>query len=74
MDLAEAAKWYRKAAEQGHSEAQYQLGECYYCGHGVDKDYNEAVKWFRKAAEQGNSDAQYTLDMLGEEYDYNDEW
>ena len=28
----EAAKWYRKAAEQGYAKAQDSLGDCYYCG------------------------------------------
>ena len=27
QDYREAAKWYRKAAEQGNAEAQYRLGE-----------------------------------------------
>ena len=29
-DQVEAVKWYRKAAEQNHAEAQYNLGVCYY--------------------------------------------
>ena len=28
-DHAEAAKWYRKAAEQNYAKAQYSLGVCY---------------------------------------------
>jgi len=50
-DLAEAAKWYRKAADQNIAKAQFNLGLCYYHGQGVAKDLHEAVKWFRKAAE-----------------------
>ena len=57
----EAVKCYRKAAEQGIADAQYNLGICYYNGVGVGKDDYEAVKWFRKAAEQGYADAQYNL-------------
>ena len=57
----EAVKWFRKAAESGHSEAQYYLGCCYDSGQGVDQDYALAVEWFRKAAEQGDADAQYNL-------------
>ena len=48
-------------AEQGHSDAQYNLGYMYYNGEGVVQDYKEAVKWYRKAAEQGDADAQYNL-------------
>src|SRR6266853_528756 len=51
-DHAEAAKWFRKAAEQNLDNAQYSLGLCYYKGEGVTKDQVEAVKWYRKAAEQ----------------------
>jgi len=54
-------KWYRKAAEQGHADAQFYLGGCYLSGTGVAKDEAEAVDWFRKAAEQGNAYAQYDL-------------
>ena len=57
----EAAKWLRKAAEQGDADAQYNLGVCYDNGRGVPQDYAEAVKWYRKAAEQGDADAQYNL-------------
>ena len=54
-------KWYRKAAEQGFAEAQYNLGVCYYHGLGVEPDYSEAVKWWRQAAEQGHAEAQNNL-------------
>ena len=60
-DFKEAAKWYRKAAEQGHVSAQYNLGYMYHSGKGVTQDYGEAVKWYRKAAEQGEAEAQYSL-------------
>ena len=50
---AEAFKWFRKAAEQGHAKAQYNLGLMYDKGQGVPQDYAEAVKWYRLAAEQG---------------------
>jgi TPR repeat protein len=57
----EAAKWYRKSAEQGYAKAQYELGYMYYDGEGIEKDYSEALKWIRKSADQGNSDAQNAL-------------
>lgn len=34
-DAGEAVKWYRKAAERGHTEATWKLGECYRHGTGV---------------------------------------
>src|SRR5437016_4270282 len=60
-DEAEAVKWFRKAAEQNVTDAQFSLGVCYANGRGVTKDDAEAVKWFRKAAEQNLADAQYNL-------------
>ena len=61
----EAARWFRKAAEQGHAGAQDKLGGMYYIGHGFMEDHTEAARWFRKAAEQGYAEAQH---MLGDMY------
>lgn len=46
QNLLEAARWYRMAAEQNHSQSQYNLGMMYQSGHGVAEDTNEANKWF----------------------------
>jgi TPR repeat protein len=51
-DEVEAVKWYRKAAEHGHAEAQFYLGMMYYSGRGVAQDGREALYWFRRAADQ----------------------
>lgn len=56
-----AVKWYRRAAEQSHTDAERCLGDCYYAGMGVAKDYEEAVKWYRKAAENGDGEAIYNM-------------
>jgi uncharacterized protein len=59
---AEAVKWYKKAAFQGHAEAQYKLGFNYAIGFGgLQEDHSEALKWWKKAAEQGHASAQYEL-------------
>ena len=63
-DEAEAVKWYRKAAEQGHAKAQTSLGWMIEKGKGVNQDYNEALKWWRKAAEQGNLAAHRNLGVM----------
>ena len=60
-NYTEAVKWYRKAAEQGHAEAQYKLGFCYKYGDGVEENLTEAAKWYTKAAEQGKATAQFYL-------------
>jgi len=45
QDYAEAAKWLRKAAEQGNANAQYYLGMAYSNGKGVTQDYVQAYMW-----------------------------
>ena len=47
----EAAKWYRRAAEQGNLLAQADLADMYKEGKGAPQDYAEAAKWYRRAAE-----------------------
>jgi TPR repeat protein len=64
QDYNEAAKWFRKAAEQGFTEAQDYLGRMYYNGYGVQQDYNEAVNWITKAATKGCAKAQYDLGLM----------
>lgn len=51
----EAVKWFRKAADQGHSAAQWNLGNCYFRGNGVNENKQEGFKWYKKAAEQGHA-------------------
>ena len=46
-------RWYRAAAEQGNTAAQFNLGVCYANGTGVVKGHAEAVRWTCKAAAQG---------------------
>ena len=49
-------------AEQGDTEAQYNLGYRYYNGvDGVSKDYSQAVYWYTKVAKQGYAQAQNEL-------------
>jgi len=60
-DFSESLRWYRSAAEQGHSVAQNNLGSMLLNGMGTDKNPKEAVSWYRKAAEQGEAAAQFNL-------------
>ncbi|MGD2117917.1 MAG: tetratricopeptide repeat protein [Chromatiales bacterium] len=47
---AAAYHWYRKAADQGHAEAQNSLGSAYQ----AEKNYREALIWYQKAADQNH--------------------
>lgn len=59
-----AFELFKKAAEKGHPEAQFELGNCYGTPEGTALDVPEAIKWFRKAAERGHMEAQYRLGKL----------
>ena len=63
-DRVEAAKWLRKSADRGNTDAQALLGAAYAAGQGVLQDYAEAVKWLRLAADQGNSAGQWFLGTM----------
>ena len=63
-DDATAFQEFKKAAEQGHAKAQYNLGLMHDNGRGVLQDYEEAVKWYRLAAEKGIAIAQGNLGLM----------
>ncbi len=61
-DSQKAWYWRKKAAEQGHREAQYDLAITYASGEdGAKKDSQKAWYWYKRAAEQGYKEAQYYL-------------
>ena len=61
QNYSEAAKWFRKSAEHGHSNAQNYLGWLYHNGYGVEQNYDQAFEWYRMAANQENATAQFNL-------------
>ena len=63
-DYERAFKWFHMAAQQGHTEAQFNLGTLYYDGAGVVQNNKKAFKWFREAAAQGNAGAQHQLGFM----------
>ena len=56
--------WYRKAADQGNAQAQFNLGIMYHGGQGVAQDFKAAMVWYRKAADQGHAKAQCALGIM----------
>jgi len=56
-DLAEAARWYRLAAEKGDAESQYDLGFMLLLGQGEPKNTEEGVMWIERAGELGEYNA-----------------
>jgi TPR repeat protein len=63
-DYSEAARWFRKAAEQGSASGQTSLGFLYANGQGVPQDYIEAHKWANLAAASGHKNAVLLRDRL----------
>jgi TPR repeat protein len=60
-DGVEAAKWYKMAAEQDHTEAIWHLAKILGRGIGVEQNDEEALVWFRRGAELGNGDCMWGL-------------
>jgi len=73
-DYLTALKLWRPMAEQGDGEAQRNIGEMYYEGWGVTKDYAEAVKWYRKAAKQNVTWAGVSLNRIYEQLRAEGNW
>jgi TPR repeat protein len=63
-DDAQAARWFRRAAEQGDATAQANLGFMCQGGRGVPQDDAEAVKWYRRGAAQESAAAQNNLGAM----------
>ena len=52
IDFAEAARWYRKSADQGNFYAQASLGILYHSGKGVPRDDIQSEMWLSVAAQR----------------------
>lgn len=61
---AEAANWFRRAAEQDYTEAQHNLGAMYASGQGVKRDYVQAYKWLNLCAAKANSGCASQRDLV----------
>ena len=57
QDDAQAVKWFSRAAEQGHADAQLQLARMYANGEGVPADNVQAYAWANLASVDGLPDA-----------------
>ena len=67
QDYKKAEKWYHKAAEQGDTDAQYNLGNLYDNENlGVAHDYVMSHMWFTIASVNGYQDAFKKRDSVAE--------
>lgn len=52
------------AAKKGDKDAQYQLGNKFYMGIGIEQDFDEAKYWFQQASSHGHSGATLYLEIM----------
>ena len=72
-DEFEAVRWFRKSAEQGNIDGQYNLGVNLSAGVGVPtRDIAEAIKWYQLAGSQGLVRAQFNCGLLLMKGDHSD--
>lgn len=60
-DEKQALEWYRKAANQGCTEAKTAVGICLYKGVGIEPKLSDALSWLKEAAAQGDQRGQLFL-------------
>lgn len=60
-DYATAHGIWQELASTGHINAQHDLAQMYFNGHGVSQDDELALIWFGRAADQGHLHALYML-------------
>lgn len=61
LDLIEAMKWMKLAADQGYVDAMYELGTAYRFGNCVSPDLIEASRLLFAATQQGDLGARAAL-------------
>lgn len=65
-----AFKYWAYASELGEAQADYEVGQIYANGNGVDQDIEKALEYFKKAIDGGSIDAltsmSYWLDLHGD--------
>ena len=54
VDLQQAARWFNRAAEQGHRYAQARLGQMLFNGEGVPRQAPRGLMWMRIAVQQAD--------------------
>lgn len=70
QSVAEGKRLYKRAAEMGHSNAEYTLGAMYWNGDKTRQDRATGYKWIARAAERGHPMAQRILGFMYVDGDY----
>ena len=56
-DYTKAVAEWRPAAVAGDPVAQFNIGQAYKLGRGVEMDHDQAIAWYKRAADQGHVEA-----------------
>jgi len=65
-DMAEAFRWYLRAAEAGSDAGMLNVASCYRKGEGVPSDLDLAVKWYGRAMKTDSTFAPFELGLMYE--------
>ena len=57
-------RWWTRAAEQGHAEAQFMVGTFHQLGLGTPFNEPEALRWLKLAASRGHQGAHRWLNNI----------
>jgi localization factor PodJL len=68
-DYTTAAQWFRKAADHGVADSQFNLGILYARGIGVQQNLAESYKWFSLAAARGDAESGRKRDDVAKRLD-----
>lgn len=55
---------FKRTAEKGLKDAQYNLESLYSSGQGIEQDYGETLRWYLLASKQGFLPAQYNFGVV----------
>lgn len=60
-DFSLAMNCWLKASAQGYAPAERNIGDLFYLGKGVSKNYKEAMEWYGKASAKGDVPAEIII-------------
>ena len=65
-NMAEAARWFAKAAALGLADSQFNLAVLYERGDGVPQSLLDAYKWYSIAAAAGDAESKQRMNVLAD--------
>lgn len=63
-DKAAAIEWFRKSAEHGNADGEWNLGTAYFVGNGVSRDVSTGLDWMRRSLSDGSGNHMFMYGMM----------